>query len=430
MSIKLSKRRKVIIYGAGKRGRIIANLLNKRGYTISCFIDENASNIEFIDNIPVIFLGNLYSVKKYDKSLFIIALQNALQHEEIAKKLYAMGCKYILFLPFSKIYNIDEVTSIRHIYNEMLNGNMKKNIKIASYIDLLNKQIDENKSDDCLITYYVDINYLFSCDSIENTFPENDVFGENRVKLNKKYSDKPIFLYEPYLNLFEYLDKGSELNNEYIQMQLFGDDFSCIEMKKMKILRDRYKLFRIYEEAWNLNMNFFYESAPYVTWNDRGYFNICDGHHRATYLIYKGLRSIPVCMKRKDYKMYCKFIKNDAHIHDYLLIQRVVKIYEYIYALNKDFKVLYSFDKDIISRLNTMFTNEFIHVNEYEHCLNSNIVLLTDSIEIVNEFSDNVPNIISIIYDGPYNLNCGKSFEYYDGNQKCYITFIDVYKKL
>ena len=33
-----------------------------------------------------------------------------------------------------------------------------------------------------------------------------------------------------------------------------------------------------------------------------GYFNICDGHHRASYLYYKGVWDIPVCINEEDRK--------------------------------------------------------------------------------------------------------------------------------
>ena len=48
-------------------------------------------------------------------------------------------------------------------------------------------------------------------------------------------------------------------------------------------------------------MDYFIESSAYVRWNEKGYFNIIDGHHRASYLAYKGYQLIPVRMDKGDF---------------------------------------------------------------------------------------------------------------------------------
>lgn len=67
-------------------------------------------------------------------------------------------------------------------------------------------------------------------------------------------------------------------------------------------------MFQLYEKEFGVNRDFFLDSAPKVIWNEKGYFNILDGHHRVMYLFYKGVWDIPVKICEKD-KVYVEMLE-------------------------------------------------------------------------------------------------------------------------
>lgn len=111
-----------------------------------------------------------------------------------------------------------------------------------------------------------------------------------------KYAGDSIVNLTPYYQLYHCIDKGEGECSDYLNTQI-GDD-----SEKGKVLKDRYKLFEIYEKVFETDRDFFIDSAPRARWNKRGYFNIEDGHHRATYLFYKGIWDIPIRIQETDRK--------------------------------------------------------------------------------------------------------------------------------
>lgn len=137
---------------------------------------------------------------------------------------------------------------------------------------------------------------MFAEEQFDNSMEELHGIERQKRKYVLKYAGDSIVNLTPYYQLYRCLDKGEGECTDYLYTQIGNDS------EKGKILKDRYKLFEIYEKAFETNRDFFIDSAPRARWNKGGYFNIEDGHHRATYLFYKGIWDIPIRIQRTDQK--------------------------------------------------------------------------------------------------------------------------------
>ena len=53
----------------------------------------------------------------------------------------------------------------------------------------------------------------------------------------------------------------------------------------------------------NRGADFFVAAAPQAVWNAKGFFNLCEGHHRCTFLIDRGWKKLPVRLRTSDIEL-------------------------------------------------------------------------------------------------------------------------------
>ena len=291
----------IIIYGANARNFKLGEALNRQGYHVRFYIDRNAHQIKA--PVSVYTLNEFLEKSKSADVIIIIVFQNAIQQEQTAKNLFNRGYDKLIFLPMFLGNEVNR-TRLRNIYDAILSFQFGDLTNIPSFSELISTDASALKLKETkdFIVVNLPIDVLFT-DTIAD---ENPITGEQFLKvrrdIQKRYSDRPIYSMQHYFALFKYLDKGTGDCREYLQLQ-FSEEYPSAQ-KVSKILRDRYQLFQIYEAAFEGRENFFAESAIPVKWNEKGYFNIKDGHHRAVYLIYKGYHMLPVSVSKKDWANY------------------------------------------------------------------------------------------------------------------------------
>lgn len=245
------------------------------GYKAKGFIDKKAHEIR--EAVPCWLMEEFICANRENANIVIIfLLQNALQHEEIARIFVAEGYKKILFIPADM--GSEERRKMYGIYNTFLEGEYSKLCNIPDGDEILKERHtcrELARTGEKWLTYFVPSELLFSYDG------------------GQLYGDENIRFCLPYRELYEYLSGKCETCSCY--MEFMG------KQDNAEFLIDRRKLFLSFERERNLGMGYFVETAAFVNWNDRGYFNIIDGHHRAAYLAYKGYDQIPVRMKKKDF---------------------------------------------------------------------------------------------------------------------------------
>lgn len=291
----ISKDTPIYLYGAGSLGKEMDLKLKKENFNIKGFLDESI----FIDNGPILFNNREKIVKKsrgYYKEIVIICIRNSLRHRRIAKKLYNLGFNKLLFLPTEEPFDNKEKLKMIRLYRYFLDSRFDKLICLSKYNTLMqnfnykNASIVYQDSKHCVVWANIEVLYTGKIDK--------NILEKNLGLL--KYQDIPLPLLFPYIELFEFIKFGKGGWNRYINhyknIHMLNDN-----KNRKDYLKDRINLYKMFKNELNFGMDYFIESALNCTWNDRGYFNIQDGNHRAVFLYLEGLLYLPIKISNEDY---------------------------------------------------------------------------------------------------------------------------------
>lgn len=271
----LTKDSKILLYGYSRLDFAVNKYdeLKRAGYKVLGYIDKNAKNLISEISIPIWQLDEITVDKR--NTIVVVMLQNGRIHPQIAQMLYENGFSKIIYLP-EKIRSYNEKVMYDR-YNLFLEQDFSRLKDIPQYIRLQEEGINSEKSC-CTEGLYV-----------IKKIPVKDLY----VYEENENSNKIALLDEKIYNgMFDYLDGVKNECNEYLEHQ------GVSEEKAENFLNDRKRLKQFYEE---LNEEEFMIIAPHASWNDKGYFNIIDGLHRAIYQARNGKKEIYIRIKKEDY---------------------------------------------------------------------------------------------------------------------------------
>lgn len=282
MAFVMNKTSKIVLYGAGERGKTIYDYLIKNQYNVSFILDRNPQKVKMIYECPVINVEDI-AQKCVQETIFIICLQNGLLHDEVAHLLNERGYSKILFLPTANKYQRDH--EMRSCYQKLLEDMWDENEQIPEYPEMeLGRDKNIIIDDGEMITCWVNMEYIFSYDAQE--------------KNDETWFNRHISFLSPYITLFDYIRGQAEYPREYLE-SFRGSNLE----EQNKLLLDRVKLWNMYEEKINTDSSYFTSAYIFAKWEDN-HFSIMDGHHRAVYLFMKDWYEIPIRMSKKDYIAY------------------------------------------------------------------------------------------------------------------------------
>lgn len=179
----------------------------------------------------------------------------------------------------------------------------------ANENDLVNDLIDKLflKLKDGYIIAKIPIELLFT-ESFETAKTKADNITEAWITQNAIWQDLNLIRLKPHRELMYFFLNGlSDLPNNYLKWyeNIFISRDLNPPLSSVEIIDKRYSEFRFMTNELNKGMNFFYEYPSIIQWNDeRKYFNLLDGHHRAMFLFSHGIRQIPCQMPINDYIKY------------------------------------------------------------------------------------------------------------------------------
>lgn len=319
--LKFSDIDNVILYGAGSISYKIYDKI-KKCKEIDCIIDKNSyKQIDKFD-CPIVSIDNISNYSK-KKSLVIITLQNANQHCDIANEIYKKGNKYIIFLPMDiKAFN-DLKYQMFELYQQIMEGENLQDLLIPSYTEMLNLLFEDSKdnlysSKSKCVTVKVPVEYVFSSDI------------NNKNEQCAKYHNKNIMAFKPWFELFEFINGNGKYPKNYLKCQ--RDTITA----QRELLIDRFKLWNVYEKIFYSDVKVFDYMPAYAEWNNLGYFNVIDGHHRLIYLLRKGYRELPLRVSVEDYQNYNTNCKLKILNNDDINIMRDITFYLLNWCLERN----------------------------------------------------------------------------------------------
>lgn len=278
----------IYLYGINRYSELLADKLGNNGFDVHSFIDKRAKDLDYT--------YKSYSVVDVDAFLpnsddcVIITLQNALNHENVARLLAEKGICRILFLPLRELYN-GENRKMCNAYNSIVYFHDFSTIEIPTF-DNLQAEIRETRiiPDGKTKIVYVPFDLIYTA----------TVEGD--------YSDLPILDFKPYRQLFSFINgKRSDIS---MYLERYGVN-SCNYINDYtdnQVLTQRRMLYDLWEKHYYFRDGYFEVAAPVAEWNRKGHFNLKEGQHRILYQILKGEFFVPIRLDTETYNMSISYV--------------------------------------------------------------------------------------------------------------------------
>lgn len=284
-----------ILYGNGELGKATLQKLKANGVCVIALLDKQVQGM--YEDVPV-FLPDakeLNSAKKADV-IVIICLNAGMEHYDVAEGLYSLGFEKIVFLPMRHAVSHAEKIRLTNLYNRALSG-LDVGNEVEKYCLYRKYQWNDNaiiRQEEKGKLIWIGQEILYSEDKSRWRGDISKVHTVNNgidVNLNSYYW---------YHNLFDYLDGYRNECNAYFS--IFNVEPNS--EKAFFMIKDREKLFSLLKKEIMSGLDFFWEGAPEVIWNEKGYFNIIGGCHRTIFLQHQGYVFYPVKVSGEDYKVW------------------------------------------------------------------------------------------------------------------------------
>lgn len=345
--MKITSKTKFIIYGAGIVGRRLAMKLQNQGFTVSAFFDKNADKLFSHAGIPIEKPG---AKRQHKNSAVIITVNNVFAHETIAQELVEYGFEYIIC---KRQLIIDEIKyPVNRLYDLIFSGAPVLGEQLYKYNLGFYKYIDRSfiNSDTNYITAYISLDLVY-IDPIKtgqvNRIPINvKDLKKIKRKSHKSFLSKAISFYS-FIYAIDFFDFIVNSNNgnikQFLEINSNNKNKSGSEKGFFKrLLISEMDIFQNMSLAFNFDRDFFVRHPCLVEWDDRGYFCITDGGHRAIFQLVNGIRYIPCKIDKDAYKKYLN-LPAINRIIDYLSVHNITRLptpiphgYFYLFPCNND----------------------------------------------------------------------------------------------
>lgn len=308
---KLDYSKKIIIYGAGEKGRCVCHFMMKFGMNVLFIMDQDETlwgkTITYATGLKVQIRGPAWETGiKPDDSIIICTMENALQHEKAAAFLYRQGYRNIIFLPVLHLES-EKANTLIEVYDSILHGDncIKKDMLLPSYDELNKKELSTGKDSFYGNKWIIRNDRVILYLPVELLYSEQIIVGTAKGDSEKilfAFGDTNVMSRWDYFELWNYLKTGT--GDYKIYMQTHCTNGKKGKNAKQEILKDRNELLALYDREFKRYVaeDFFFNSPATGYYNPNGYITIRNGLHRITYLITRGERDVPVEIPIEDYR--------------------------------------------------------------------------------------------------------------------------------
>lgn len=386
----------IYLYGAASIGKIVLKGLSS--FNIQGFIDMRGKEIQSMCKKPVYSLEDMPSLAEED-DVIIVTVKNVFEHEEIAYSLYLRGCKNIIYKPKGVLEGnaTEHEEMLSDLWDEIVSGDDR----------LMDRRIPQYQP---AFRYdFVDYAKIRETDErVIANIPLELIYTND---IDSFWGNINIQALYPHISFFGFLDNKSGTEKEsYIEFceqaaSTIGD-IKITEAWRENVLRNRTGIYEQMCNALDLDPDFFIRTAPTADWNTKGYFNLTSGKHRATFLVSKGKRYIPLSIAKPDYLSWLQkeeyIVFKEQFVHDGVRETKSKILHPYFYKFPCVEPIFYTrFQSDILSflcrkrKLNNQIIKVTTNLNEknslyrlLERCIFTEIVSRQGNIQIIDEFSD------------------------------------------
>lgn len=285
----------LLLYGAASLGTLFCNALSDSKYHVEGFMDKRADEIEKLQGKKVYSVSDAAGRFSCHDIVVVISVKNVFEHSRIAMELCKKGFKNIIYKPYGVLNGTGtrEEEELAQIYDKLLQGDFQYGVSLSctkengNKISIVEKYLIEDK-EDCH-TVFLSLLSLF----------------ENEDGQTQKQERNVLFFF-PHIQFFKFLQGDVKASGDYYisycetAAKTLGS-FRITEAWRENIIRNRTQIYQEMNQAFIFNRDFFRVGAPDVAWNEKGYFNLVSGKHRAAFFASKSVAFIPVKMGDAEY---------------------------------------------------------------------------------------------------------------------------------
>ena len=301
-SFVFSSRSGIILYGASSIGHLMFEKLSSAGYKIAGFIDKRAEEIKEYMGVPVWTVSSVpKEIKAGDDTVVFVAVKNVFEHQTIAALLTENGFHNIIYKPYNSIINnsSDYDRKMSAVYEQVFDGKLDGEILVDATLQIAGSYDTDygiSQKENGYVTALIPVDFIYTND-YRNTEME-------------KWGNINILAFFTHLRFYGFLQGDMEAGysdylNEYcIYTAMLDGKIKITEDWKSNVLHNRAQIYDEMCRALMMDHEFFFRVPPQAVWNERGYFNLTSGKHRATFLAAKGQYLIPLQVTERDYTVF------------------------------------------------------------------------------------------------------------------------------
>lgn len=311
-----TKQSTVVIYGCSKNGINFYRNLMSAGYCVEAFVDKKAKEYNYVliiddKEVPIYEPEQLMNTDK--EILVLIAVRNAVEQNSVAHMLWEMGFQNVIYLPMFRenMRNARGIKDLKAFYREFVDGRISENAVLPKQNTLWETEIFWDhaliEQNDDYVMAWVPISLLhYYSVGQHREMVRVDGIATGKKALGEKYLDKSVFQLKWLNDLFQFFVHGQGDLDNYWEVEEEVSNYVKQQSSNENQLwfADRQKCAEMLMTGISTGNDFLIQSAVPVQWNQKGYFNICDGGHRIAFLNCMNMSMIPARIKVEDYKKW------------------------------------------------------------------------------------------------------------------------------
>lgn len=284
----------IVIYGASYIGSVTGRSLIQKGYQVVAFIDNRAEEIGTCVGRPVYTIDVFRTVFDNDVIIFV-AVKNVYYHMDIVRTLNQYGYSKVVYKA-EKILQ-GKADRMEYELDRAYEGMVKRGNVPDSLIPVViaHNEIEwhgakllEEDEDAVVVSMPAELIYTGVTD--------------------EAWTNISVLQLIPYISMFRWLDGDQTCAiDEYLALCKKGAESENLQITdgwKRYVIKNRKDVYINMKWKYEFFPEYFVQHAPEVESNQRGTFTLKTGKHRTAFLLAMGRTSIPVRIKRREWKNY------------------------------------------------------------------------------------------------------------------------------
>jgi len=304
----LNRESGIFLYGIGTLGSIVGRYLLEAGFRVLGYIDQRAGEI------PSLYGVACYSIEKArtridkEQDVIFIVIKDVFEHENIKDFWFSEGFRRIVYKPLAVIDGAgnDWEKRISDVYDRLVKKELPKQMEtplVEERKHAAAKRIAAADGERC--TVYIPIELIYTNRNRDGAYDWGDI---------------SIHALVPHLRLFRFfsgdLTCSSASYLAFCRENARRDRVETTEAWSRNVLRNRYHVFTQMERYLASDRSFFVRNAPEAEWNEKGFFNLKSGKHRAAFLAAKGMPEIACTIAKEDLQKWEAFMTAEGGERD------------------------------------------------------------------------------------------------------------------